>query len=158
MTILLPRAVAQRLVVALHDAAEREIGGVLLGEHVAEGVFRIVDLTIQKRGGTFATFVRLLDNALQAIRVFFQHTKHDYLRFNYLGEWHSHPSFAPTPSDKDDRSMMEIVRDPDVGALFVVLMIVKLSDSELVTTATVYTPAAVSSASVVREEHEAARI
>lgn len=153
MTILLPSGVARRLVIALHDAREREIGGVLLGEHVAEDVFRIVDLTIQKRGGTFATFVRLLDNALQAIRLFFQRTKHDYRRFNYLGEWHSHPSFAPTPSDKDDRSMIDIVRDPDVGALFVVLVIVRLCDSELVTTATVYSPMAISSAQVIREDH-----
>jgi hypothetical protein len=119
---------------------------------VAEGVFRIVDLTIQKRGGTFATFVRRLDNALQAIRLFFQHTRHDYRRFNYLGEWHSHPSFAPVPSEKDQRSMIDIVRDPDVGALFVVLMIVKLCDSQLVATAAVYTPTAISSAQLVCEE------
>jgi proteasome lid subunit RPN8/RPN11 len=152
MTILLPSAIAQRLVTALRDAREREIGGVLLGEHVAEGVFRIVDLTIQKRGGTFATFVRRLDNALQAIRLFFQRTKHDYRRFNYLGEWHSHPSFAPVPSGKDQRSMIDIVRDPDVGALFVVLMIAKLCDSQLVATATVYTPTATSSAQLVHED------
>jgi LEA14-like dessication related protein len=49
--------------------------------------------------------------------------------------------------------MMDIVRDPDVGALFAVLMIVKLSDSDLITTATIYTPNAVSSANVVPEQN-----
>jgi hypothetical protein len=51
---------------------------------------------------------------------------HDYRRFNYVGEWHSHPSFEPEPSSRDDTSMREIVQDPKVGANFVALLIVKL--------------------------------
>jgi JAB domain-containing protein similar to deubiquitination enzymes len=66
---------------------------------------------------------------------------HDYVRFNYWGEWHSHPSFELEPSEKDDISIREIVEDRDVGANFVVLLIVKLADKgELLTRAYTYLP------------------
>jgi len=56
----------------------------------------------------------------------FERTGADYKRFNYLGEWHSHPSFLPVPSETDLETMQSIVEDPQVGANFLVLMIVKL--------------------------------
>jgi hypothetical protein len=46
-------------------------------------------------------------------------------RFNYLGEWHSHPSFSTIPSDKDIQTMQSIVEDPHVGANFLVLLVCK---------------------------------
>jgi hypothetical protein len=63
------------------------------------------------------------------LRAFFQRAQHDYTRFNYIGEWHSHPSFEPIPSLRDDTSMREIIQDPEVGANFVVLLIVKLNQA-----------------------------
>jgi Prokaryotic homologs of the JAB domain len=52
---------------------------------------------------------------------------HNFKRFNYLGEWHSHPSFLPEPSATDHKSMREMIEDPKLGANFVVLMVVKLN-------------------------------
>ena len=48
-------------------------------------------------------------------------------RFNYLGEWHSHPSFEPLPSDTDIRTMQSLVEDPDVGVNFLVLMVCRMA-------------------------------
>jgi [CysO sulfur-carrier protein]-S-L-cysteine hydrolase len=128
--VLLPRDVADRLASALRDAGSRETGGVLMGENISEAVFRVKDLTVQRRGGTFASFVREVGAALTPLRRFFRDTGQDYVRYNYLGEWHSHPSFTPEPSHRDSESMWRLVEDPAVGANFAVLLIVRLRDGE----------------------------
>lgn len=140
LTLILPFEQAGILRTALADAGQREIGGVLMGEHVGTNEFVIRELTVHRRG-SFASFLRRIEDALGQMRAFFKRTGHDYRRFNYLGEWHSHPSFAPFPSSTDDASMLDIVQDAGVGANFVVLMIVKLGQrQELVATAHVYLP------------------
>lgn len=123
MRLLLPSEVTGRLCDAMQRVGQREIGGILMGEHIGEDEFRIMDVTIQVRGGTFATFVRLVEGFARPLRQFFARTGHDYRRFNYLGEWHSHHSFALRPSPQDEESIREIVDDPEVGANFVVLLL-----------------------------------
>jgi hypothetical protein len=58
---------------------------------------------------------------------FFAQTGNDFTRFNYLGEWHSHPSFEPLPSDTDIRTMQSMVEAPDVGVNFLVLMVCRMA-------------------------------
>jgi proteasome lid subunit RPN8/RPN11 len=141
MRVLLPRDVAEKLAFALRDTGRREVGGVLMGEHVSDGVFRVKDLTVQRRGGTFASFVREVRTALVPLRRFFVETGHDYIRYNYLGEWHSHPSFPAEPSRRDSETMWRIVDDPAVGANFAVLLIVRLgAEGELEGSVTAYLP------------------
>lgn len=138
--IVLPREVQERLEAALEAAGTREIGGVLMGECLEPSRFRVADVTIQRRGGSFASFMRRLGEALSALARFFRQTGEDYTRFNYLGEWHSHPSFSTTASEKDVQSMLEIAADPEVGANFVALVIVRLPADGLVGSASVYWP------------------
>lgn len=138
--IVLPRDVRERLESALAAAGVREIGGVLMGECLAPSKFRIADVTIQRRGGNFSSFMRRLGKALSALARFFRQTGENYTRFNYLGEWHSHPSFSTTPSEKDVASMRAIVGDPKVGANFVALIIVRLGDRGLLASTGVYWP------------------
>lgn len=141
MDVLLPAEVASRLVAALRRAGEREIGGILMGEYLAPGSFRVAEATIQPHGGSFAAFLRSLGSALDPLRRFFARTGYDYRRFNYLGEWHSHPSFVLEPSVPDVCSMLEIVEDPQVGATFAVLMIVHLKTKNVLDgTITVFVP------------------
>ena len=128
MQLLLPPEIVDRIAAALAEAGRREIGGILMGEHVGPDTFRVKDLTIQRKGGTFATFVRVVRSILGPLQAFFRATQHDYTRFNYLGEWHSHHSFALSPSTTDHRSMLEIIDDPQLGANFVVLLLAKRSD------------------------------
>lgn len=126
LTLIVPRDLVTRLEDALREAREREVGGVLLAEHVDFNTFKLQDLTIHKRG-TFSSFVRRIEDAWTTLKGFFGRTAGNYMRFNYIGEWHSHPSFDPRPSGKDHGAMRDIVMDPHVGANFVVLLIVKLS-------------------------------
>lgn len=140
LTLLLPADLSENIKAALRKAGHREIGGILMAEHVGTNTFSVKDLTIQRRG-TIASFVRRIEDALGILRAFFQRTNHDYTKFNYIGEWHSHPCFEPEPSPKDDASMREIVGDARIGAKFVVLLIVKTGpDNELRSTVHTYRP------------------
>jgi proteasome lid subunit RPN8/RPN11 len=125
LTLILPPQITERIQTGLLNAGRREIGGVLMAEHVNHNEFEVREITIHKLGA-FAFFVRAIEDAMGQIALFFQKTNRDYVRFNYIGEWHSHPSFEAVPSGKDDESMREIVQDTKVGAHFVVLLVVKL--------------------------------
>lgn len=110
---------------ALRAAGSREIGGVLMGEQIAPGHFRVVDLSIDSQTGGRAHFVRSSEAHAEALSAFFHETGHQYDRFNYLGEWHSHPRFAVTPSTQDVASMIDLV-EGEREMEFAVLLIVRL--------------------------------
>lgn len=128
MQILLPYEIKQKLTTALKKAGSQEIGGILMGEHIADNVYRVKELTIQNYGGTSTSFVRVIQEIINPLKHFFHKTGNNFTRFNYLGEWHSHPHFSTEPSCIDSKTMWEIVEDPQVGANFVILLIVKLNN------------------------------
>jgi len=53
---------------------------------------------------------------------------HQPERFNYLGEWHSHPIYLAIPSEADIQQMQSLVEDEDQASTFLVLMVVKLAE------------------------------
>ena len=126
MKILLPRLATELLRRELTEAKYREIGGVLVGEHIGEETFRIANLSVQRTGETSHHFVRDPAQHQQFLRQFFERTGHDYVRYNYFGEWHSHPTVPALPSSTDISTMNGIVSDPDVGVAFAVLLIARL--------------------------------
>ena len=126
MNLLLPTVLRRRLETELAKAARNEIGGILMGRDLGGGTFRIEELQVQPHGGSLAFFLRQVQAFLAPLERFFDRTGHRYTEYNYLGEWHSHPSFALVPSARDQASMREIVEDPEVGATFAVLLIMKL--------------------------------
>lgn len=126
MKLLLPRRVLKQLHSEMRRARRREIGGLLLGEHVGEETFRVVDVTVQRTGGSSAHFVRDPTQHQAQLDSFFARTGADFTRYNYLGEWHSHPSFEPLPSPKDIATMQALVERADVGVNFAVLVIARV--------------------------------
>lgn len=140
LKLILTPEITEEIAMALQNSGSREIGGILMGEHTGSNEFKVTKITVQKRGG-ISNFVRRIEDALGKLSIFFRQSNNDYSRFNYIGEWHSHPLFSPFPSSKDDTSMLAIIMDKTVGANFVVLLIVKLMpDSGLVGTAHTYLP------------------
>jgi [CysO sulfur-carrier protein]-S-L-cysteine hydrolase len=139
LKIRLPPEVRATMTRACRRAGIRETGGMLFGEHVAPGDFRVVEATVAGTG-TVAQFLRDLVGSLAHLEKFFRRTRHDYQRFNYLGEWHSHPSFALTPSHTDDSTMYDLVHDAATNARFAVSIIVKLADEQLHAAAFTYFP------------------
>src|SRR5690606_1513044 len=105
MRLLLTVPIALRLRRELRRAGRREIGGLLMGEHLYDDVFRIADITVQRSGGAKTCFVRQPHEHQAELNSFFERTGANYSRFNYLGEWHSHPSFDPLPSETDLQTM-----------------------------------------------------
>ena len=124
---------------ALNKAGSRECGGILLGEHAGTNHFAVRGLTTQKPGA-IASFVRSLTNVVTTIRAFCGARGNDFARFNYLGEWHSHPLFTVQPSPQDHATMRGLAMDPKVGANFVVLLVFRLSGSRLEGSAHTYLP------------------
>lgn len=152
LNLVLPLEVTNVIQGALRKAGRREVGGILMAEHTALNEFKVQEITVHRRGA-IASFIRRIEDAIGRLRVYFERTGHDYTRFNYLGEWHSHPSFEPLPSLKDDMSMLQIVQDQAVGANFVVLLVVKLnSEGQLMGSAHTYFPDGTRLKSVIRYE------
>ncbi|WP_349958089.1 Mov34/MPN/PAD-1 family protein [Rhizobium sp. ZPR3] len=128
------------LTAALKRAGDKEIGGQLFGEQIEPSHFRVSTMTVQARPGTFSRFlVDILQAARDATR-FFDRARHQYRRYNYIGEWHSHPSFEVRPSGIDVQSMRDLVRDPDFKGSFAVLMIVRLRDEKFEAGAWLFDP------------------
>lgn len=126
MRIELAPDIEPRLRKALHKAGSREIGGMLFAEQLAPGRFRIVDFSLDPHSGSHANFRR--DPALhhEALTAFFKKTGRDFSRFNYLGEWHSHPSFPVQPSREDIDTMTDLVEHGRSEITFALLLIVRL--------------------------------
>lgn len=131
LMLMLPHEVSTNLLGELEAAGRREIGGILMGEQLAPGHFRVTEMSVQRHSGWIARFIRSARDALDALQRFFDRSGHQYSRFNYIGEWHSHPSFEPLPSASDHAAMLEIASDSETGANFVVLLIVKLDRENL---------------------------
>lgn len=141
MRLRLPPEQANLLREALRSAGTREIGGQIFGEQLAPSDFLASEITFQRRPGTFARFVVDLIQAAREAVCFFDRTDHRYIKFNYIGEWHSHPSFDVSPSATDISTMRALVTDPDFKGNFAVLMIARLDRSNMTIGAWIFDPA-----------------
>ena len=105
------------------------------------------------------TSLEMPEHSRAFLAEFFARTGKDYERFNYLGEWHSHPLFSVHPSGPDFATMFEIVEDPEVRAHFAVLLIVRLRRlwSALEISATVFSPNSVPIGASIELEDDAGK-
>jgi integrative and conjugative element protein (TIGR02256 family) len=115
-----------RLRHALRRAGSREIGGILFAEQLAPAHFRIMDLSFDLYSGSHTHFQRDPRAHDKALNEFFERTGRDFSRFNYLGEWHSHPSFPVMPSIEDMETMQALVENTGGAVSFALLLIVRL--------------------------------
>jgi len=125
MKLLLPSDIRRSMRRHMLKAKKREIGGMLMGEEIGKGEFRLVDFSVDAESGSIGHFMRDADLHERHLEAFFARTGSDYGRYNYLGEWHTHPSFSVQPSLADIHSMQDLVEGPS-GVGFAVLMISKL--------------------------------
>lgn len=123
--VLLSASCVRKLKRELRAAGRNEIGGVLAAEQIADGKFLVKDLSVQ-RDGTPTSFVRDPAQHRRFMRRFHLLTGNQPERFNYLGEWHSHPSFVALPSLSDLHQMHAEIYDPKQRSTFLVLLIAKL--------------------------------
>lgn len=124
MKVEITIAVRDRILTYLKKAKSLEVGGVLMAEQLNPGEFRIVDFSLDPASGGTAHFVRSPQHLSIALDTFFEKTGHDYSRYNYLGEWHSHPNHQPIPSSVDIDSMFQLLME-ERNIPFAILLIVK---------------------------------
>lgn len=63
LTLILPPEQHELLLAALRKAGRREVGGILMGEHVGPNLFIVREMTVHRRGA-FASFVRRIEDAM----------------------------------------------------------------------------------------------
>lgn len=110
----------------LRKAGRGEIGGMLFAEQMAPGRFKIVDFSVDHYSGSHTNFRRDPQVHGKTMQKFFERTGGDLSRFNYVGEWHSHPSFPVDPSSEDMETMTDLVQNSTAGISFALLLIVRL--------------------------------
>ena len=98
MKLIVPMHILRSLEKAMRKAGRCETGGVLVAEHVRDDTFRLEDLSVQATCGSATHFVRDPSAHRAFLDAFFDRTEHNYARYNYFGEWHSHTVVPPIPS------------------------------------------------------------
>jgi hypothetical protein len=126
MQIELATGIGARLRQALRQAGRREIGGMLFAEQLAPAHFQLMDFSLDLYSGSRVHFRRDPQAHQLAMNAFFEKTGRDFGRFNYLGEWHSHPSFSVAPSIEDTETMQSLVENRTWTISFALLLIVRL--------------------------------
>jgi len=114
---------------ALVKAKDKEVGGVLFGEHLGERDFQLIEFTQQRRRGDVVSFRRKGREAKRSLKRLSAAHGNDHTRFNYLGEWHSHPNAPAVPSQRDCLTMQNLLADPKTDAHFLVLIILRINGS-----------------------------
>jgi [CysO sulfur-carrier protein]-S-L-cysteine hydrolase len=72
MRLLLPSWLTKLLKRELRCVRSREIGGLLMGEHVRDELFRLLDISVQRWGGSDARFIRHPKNHKKQLKKFFR--------------------------------------------------------------------------------------
>ncbi|WP_050954412.1 Mov34/MPN/PAD-1 family protein [Methylophaga frappieri] len=127
MRLRIPKEILDQWLEALERADGTEIGGVLFGEQVDIGDFRILDAAPQRFWrGTATSFRRHGGSARRKILTLHQKIGGNPLLYNYLGEWHSHPNAPAWPSIQDEITMNNLLSEQGEAVNFLVLVIVKL--------------------------------
>ena len=97
----------------------------IFAEQLAPAHFRLLDFSLDSSSGSHAHFRRDPRTHHEALDDFFEKTGRDFSRFNYLGEWHSHPCYSVIPSIEDVETMQALVEDGSAIS-FALLLIVRL--------------------------------
>ncbi len=124
LSLTIPRSQLAKMQGCLKKGGIREIGGWLVAEQIAPGDFALVGFTVDLEVGTRDRFDSLPGlHTEQLDEILAENGKREG-RVDYLGEWHSHPTFPPVPSETDMAAMTNMVERS--GPSFAALVIVRL--------------------------------
>ncbi len=132
MKLLIDKEILESWRMALIEAKQNEVGGILFGEHIDNEEFRLVEFTIQKKQGNKASFRRKANEARKSLKNLSKAYGNEHAQFNYLGEWHSHPNSLAIPSEMDIETMQSILNDESSVANFLVLMVLKVNHENFI--------------------------
>jgi proteasome lid subunit RPN8/RPN11 len=127
LSLTIPRSQLAKMQVFLKHGGIREIGGWLVAEQIAPGDFYLVGFTVDLEVGTRDRFDCFPGPHAEQLDKILMKTANLKGRVDYLGEWHSHPTFPPSPSEMDLAAMTNMVENS--GPSFAALVIVRLVES-----------------------------
>lgn len=131
MKIIVPEKMSKIILDHVKKYSPNETKGALFARKIDDETFEIDAVYIEKKVGTFA-FVILENNCRYKKFQAVYNKKHhyDYKNHNYIGDWHSHPSFALFPSEYDKSEVVEDLTKSNAN--FLIQMIVKENKGKLI--------------------------
>lgn len=127
LKLTIPRAQLKKMQICLKEGGIREIGGWLAAEQIAPGDFKLVGFTVDFEVGTWDHFESVPGSHTEQLDEILTENENRSGRVDYLGEWHSHPTFPPVPSTMDLAAMTNMVENS--GPAFAALIIVRMLDT-----------------------------
>ena len=109
----------------------------MFAEKTGNEEYKIEDVYFESSVGNFA-FVKLYNNKKykKFCNEYFKRHMDDYENHNYIGDWHSHPSFSCYPSMFDKE---EVIKDLECSnAKFLIQVILKDDNNKLIGNAFLY--------------------
>lgn len=136
LRLTVPRSQLEKMQACLKEGGIREIGGWLVAEQIAPGDFELVGFTVDLEVGTWDHFESVPGSHTEQLDEILMANENRSGRVDYLGEWHSHPTFPPVPSTIDLAAMTNMVENsgPAFAALVIVRMLVTTSIEASITT------------------------
>ena len=135
--IIIPKRIRKIIYENVKKHSPNETKGALFACKKDDSTFEIEDIYIEPSVGSFA-FVKLYNNKSYkrfCQKYFSKHEDEDNVH-NYIGDWHSHPSFSCYPSSYDKQEVEEDLRQSN--ALFLIQIILKIEHNKLIGNAFLY--------------------
>lgn len=131
MKIIVQKTVTNKIIAALIKARKKETKGACFAYRSSNDCYYIEDIFISREKGTFF-FSNLKANFQYRRFEKKYHKKHkfDYLNHNYVGDWHSHPSFECVPSNYDKREVEDELAHSNAN--FLIQLIVKMVENNII--------------------------
>jgi len=138
LEIIIPKEITLRLIKQISKYSPLETKGALFAEDLGNDTFKIDEVYLEPKPGT-TTFVKLYINHEYVTfqKNYHKLRKNNFSKYNYIGDWHSHPLFECFPSSYD---VSEVEKDmKQSNAIFLVQLILKVLKGKLVGNAFYYT-------------------
>lgn len=131
MKIIVPKEISNKLIEVIVQHNPYEIKGSFYAEQIKENFFIIDDVYVSEISGN-RFFSNLIVNARykKFERDYYSKKNFIYTKYNYIGDWHSHPSYECIPSDYDRKEIRKEFRNSNAN--FLVQFIFKVIDEKLI--------------------------
>jgi proteasome lid subunit RPN8/RPN11 len=138
LEIIIPKKISLILIKQISKHSPLETKGALFAEDLGNDTFKIDEVYLEPKPGT-TTFVKLYINQeyLSFQKNYHKFRKNNFSKYNYIGDWHSHPLFECLPSSYDVSEVEEDIKKSN--AIFLVQIILKVLKGRLVGNAFYYT-------------------
>lgn len=137
MTIVIPKEISELLKKELDFMGQNETKGSFFAERIDNDLFEVNEIYFSKKRGTFS-FIKMIigDEYKKFQKKYHEKYSFDYEKYNYIGDWHSHPSFSCFPSTYDKKEAIDDFKKSNAN--FIVQFIFKNENDSLIGKAFLY--------------------